>query len=236
MISNIRKITKQLWGAIVAGGLLSIIFGLATMLWPHAILSIFIYLFGIFVLVVSVVVLGRIFSNIGNDRLWWLSMLFAICGISLGLFVIVNPGVAQAFLAVLLAIYIFTQSLIDLVVASYSDDTRTRTPMIITGIVGVIFGFLVLFQPQLSTEALVWVIGLYILVHGIVTEYYAIRVRRSVKNLGKALRDTFDDLTDDIPEAEVVKSSRKSRKSASKKSTAAHTKRTSAKSRTSKRD
>ena len=108
-------------------------------------------------------------------------MLFAICGISIGVFILVNPGVAQAFLAVLMAVYIFSQSVLDLAIASYSDDKQTKTPVVIMGILGIIFGFMVLLYPKLATEALVWVIGLYVVAHGVIIEYYAIKVRRQAQ-------------------------------------------------------
>ena len=217
MISNIQSIAQKLWGTVVTGGIVSIIFGLVAMLWPHITLSFFIYLFSIFVLLVSVVVLGQAFTNIRVDRLWWLSMLFAVCGISIGLFILVNPQVAQAFLAVLLAVYIFSQSLMDLVMASYSDnaDKNTRWPIIAVGILGIIFGFVVLLYPQLATETMVWVIGLYILAHGLIVEYYAFRLRRQVKQLAQAIADDSANIEPDQPKPKR-KSSR--RKSSNKKS------------------
>lgn len=204
MISQIRKITGQLWGAIVAGGLISILFGLATMLWPHTVLSIFIYIFSAFVIIVSVVVLGRAVSEINDDRLWWLSMLFAICGISVGIYITMNPEIAQGLIAVLLAIYIFTQSLMDLIVASYTDDPQSKTPMLATGVIGVVFGFMVLFNPMLATDAMVWVIGLYILIHGVLVEYCSIRIRHSVKQVARDVHSTIDDVQGDIEEAQIV--------------------------------
>lgn len=218
MKSNIRKVTGQMWGSVVAGGLVSIIFGLTTMLWPKAILSIFIYLFSVFVLVVSVIALGRSFSNMDINRLWWLQMLVAICGISIGIFIMTNPDIAQGLIAVLLAIYIFTQSLMDLIVASYTDEPGSKTSILATGIIGIVFGFTILFQPQLSTEALVWVIGLYVLVHGILVEYYAIRVRHTIKQVANDIRDAAEDMQDDVREAEVVSKSR-GKKSGKKSST-----------------
>lgn len=213
MISKLHKLTKELWWAVVAGGAVSIIFGLVIMLWPQTTLNIFIYLFSIFVLAVSVIVLGQAFVNIKVDRLWWMSMLFAICGICIGLYIIINPNVAMGFIAVLLSVYIFCQSLMDLMVASYSDDHQAKTPVVIAGIIGIIFGFVVLFQPQLATTALVWVIGLYIFAHGVVAEYYAVKVRSCVKKISKAM---------EIPEVEVVdepvKKSKATRAKTTKKS------------------
>lgn len=224
MSSSIAKFAKGIWWGITASGLVSIVFGVAAMVAPRTVLSIFIYAFSVFILVTSAIVLGQSINSIRSDRLWWLSMLFAICGISIGLYILINPTVAQAFIAVLLAVYIFSQSLLDLIAASYSDDSKARTPVIAVGIIGVIMGFVVLFQPKLATEAMVWTIGLYILVHGLVTEYYAIKVRSEVGKVAKSFKQVTHDLAhnDKAVEAEVIET--KKPKRASKPKANGHTK------------
>lgn len=218
MLPKIKQVTKELWWAAVVSGIISIIFGIVAIAWPDRTLNAFIYLFSIFVITVAVVVLAQAFTNINVDRLWWLSMLFAICGISIGVFIMVNPDAAKAFLAVILAIYIFTQSILDLIVASYSDDSQSKTPLVAIGIIGLVFGFIVLFRPVLATNAMVWVIGLYVLAHGIFTEYYAFKVHSSVTRIAKGVSEALnidDDSTTNktsrkpAKEAKVVKKSHK---------------------------
>lgn len=177
MLTNVRKITKELWTAVVIGGLISIIFGLITMIWPRETLNIFIYLFSVFVLIVSVIILGQALSNMKIDRLWWMSMLFSLCGICMALYVIINPDIARQLIAILLAVYIFCQSFMDLIIASYADKSDTKTPMIVTGIAGIIVGFIMIFLPNSTINAITWLIGLCILAHGLVTEYYALKTR-----------------------------------------------------------
>lgn len=218
MLSKIKQVTKELWWAAVVSGIISIIFGIVAIAWPDRTLNAFIYLFSIFVIAIAVVVLAQAFTNIRVDRLWWLSMLFAICGISIGVFIMVNPDAAKAFLAVILAVYIFTQSILDLIVASYADDSKSKTPMIAIGIIGLVFGFIVLFRPVLATNAMVWVIGIYILAHGIFTEYYAFKVRSSATRIAKSVSEALN-LDDDesidkashkpVKEAKIVKKSHK---------------------------
>ena len=71
---------------------------------------------------------------------------------------------------------------------------------------GIIFGFMVLLYPRLATEAMVWVIGLYILVHGVIIEYYAIRVRQQAKQLRDAV------VTPSTGKAKKAKSTKKGKK------------------------
>lgn len=192
MLSQVKQVAKQVWWAAVIGGAVSIIFGIIAIAQPGRTLNAFIYLFSLFVIAVSVVNLAQSFADIKNNDRWWLSMIFAVCGISIGVFLMTNPEATKAFIGAIIAIYIFVQSLLDLIVASYSDDSESKSPMIAIGIIGLLFGFLVLFRPSLASEATMWVIGLYVLVHGLFTEYYAFKIRSGVKRVAKDITEALN--------------------------------------------
>lgn len=192
MFTRIKQITSELWWAFVGVGLISILFGIFTIIWPNTILNILIYLFSIFIIVVSVVIMAQSLNSMRTEPIWWLFMLMAICGISFGIFILANPTVAKGIIGVLLAIYIFIQSLTSLIVASYAEDSSTKLPMVTVGILGLIMGFAVIFEPVLASQAMIWVVGLYIAVQGVVAEYYALKLRADVKSVAAALSDAID--------------------------------------------
>ena len=218
MLAKLRKIAKSLWLLVATGGLVSIVVGLVAMIRPQLVLSVFIYLFGVLVLLISAIILGKSLLSVKKDNLWWTSMIFAVCGISIGTMVLANPIVAQAFIAAILAIYIFIQSLLGLI-ASYSEDNESKPLVTTIGIIGVILGFLVLFQPRLATTGMMWIVGIYIFAYGLVAEYYAIRTYRKTKTLRQAIRKAERGANqstktkhdpDYITEAEVVRTKAKS--------------------------
>lgn len=192
MFTRIKQITSELWWAFVGVGLISILFGIFTIIWPNTILNILIYLFSIFIIVVSVVIMAQSLNSMRTEPIWWLFMLMAICGISFGIFILANPTVAKGIIGVLLAIYIFIQSLTSLIVASYAEDSSTKLPMVTVGILGLIMGFAVIFEPVLASQAMIWVVGLYIAVQGIVAEYYALKLRADIKSVAAAFADAID--------------------------------------------
>ena len=217
MLAKLRKIAKSLWLLVATSGLVSIVVGLVAMIRPQLVLSVFIYLFGVLVLLISAIILGK--SLLKKDNLWWTSMIFAVCGISIGTMVLANPIVAQAFIAAILAIYIFIQSLLGLIATSYSEDNESKPLVTTIGIIGVILGFLVLFQPRLATTGMMWIVGIYIFAYGLVAEYYAIRTYRKTKTLRQAIRKAERGANqstktkhdpDYITEAEVVRTKAKS--------------------------
>ncbi len=48
MLAKLRKIAKSLWLLVATSGLVSIVVGLVAMIRPQLVLSVFIYLFGVF--------------------------------------------------------------------------------------------------------------------------------------------------------------------------------------------
>ena len=53
MLTKLRKIAKSLWLLVATSGLVSIVVGLVAMIRPQLVLSVFIYLFGVLVLLIS---------------------------------------------------------------------------------------------------------------------------------------------------------------------------------------
>lgn len=179
----IKKRTRQVWWLTILTGILSVAFGLTALLWPGITLTALITIFLIFVLILGVVALVESLFSIGSDPLWWLGLLFSIVSIGIGVFLISNPGVTIEVFIIFLAVFVFAQSLMDLVIASYAGENDGKWMWIVSGILGVIFGFVIVLYPEGASLAFVWVLGLYALLQGVISIVYAIRFRHDVKKL-----------------------------------------------------
>lgn len=183
IVQKAKNIARSLWWSVVISGAIGIVFGLASLLWPVVILNFFVYAFAAFALVISTIALAQSITNLKLDPLWWLSSLLSLCGICLGIYIFFNPDNMHSFLGILLAVFIFVQALLDLIMASYAEASNDKTITVFLGIVGLIAGFIVLLNPGLAAAATVWIIGAYILVHGIMIEIYAFRIKDNMRML-----------------------------------------------------
>lgn len=183
----VRAKAQNIWWAVVSTGVIAIIFGLMTIIWPRITLGILILIFGICVIVAGIVNLIKALDNIKTDRLWWLTLVFSLICIGLGIYLLVYPPATIALFVILLAIFLFAQSFFDFVVASYSEGSD-KWLWVVTGLVGVVFGFVILFNPAVASLAFVWALGAYALVHGAVSLFYAFRIRAKVKKTLKAIK------------------------------------------------
>ena len=181
MFDKKLSITKEIWWLVLVTGIVTTLFGFVALFWPKLTLATLVYLYAIFVVLIGAFSLFQALSSIKKEPLWWLMTLFALFNIGIGVFLLRNPLITAAIFVALLAVFIFVQSIIDLVVASYSGKGDGRWLWVLTGIFGIAMGFVVLFYPLAATVAFVWALGLYALVHGIVAIAFAIQTRKLVK-------------------------------------------------------
>jgi uncharacterized membrane protein HdeD (DUF308 family) len=181
MFDKSKKITKEVWWTLMLTGVVSAVFGLITLFWPKLTFVTFVYMYAIFAIIAGAIGLFEAVSNIKKDRLWWLALLFALLNLGIGVFLLRNPAVTAVLVVLFVAIFMFVQSIIDLVVASYIDKGQDRWLWIVSGILGLIAGVVVLVYPLAATVAFVWVLGLYALIHGVSAVAYALRVRGDKK-------------------------------------------------------
>ncbi|MFV0485512.1 MAG: HdeD family acid-resistance protein [Candidatus Saccharimonadales bacterium] len=183
---QIKKLTKKIWNSIIIGGVVSIVFGLLAMIWTGITLDALVVVFGIFMVVMGIVWLMESLTSIKSDPLWWLGLLFAILAGAGGVYLLCNPTMLIGIFIVLLAIYVFVQSLIDLIIASYTENTSDKLMWIILGLLGIAFGIIVVVHPAEASFAFIWVLGLYALIRGTLSILFAIRARKYLKKATKS--------------------------------------------------
>ena len=185
MFDKTKKITKEVWWLLVLTGIVSIVFGFVALFWPKLTFATFVYLYAIFVVMAGAIGLFEAVSNIKKDSLWWLALLLSLVNLGVGVFLLRNPAVAATLLVLFVAIFVFMQAIFDLAVASYLGKKDNQWLWIVSSVLGLFAGVVILAYPLQTTVAFVWVLGLYSLVHGIVSVAYALQIRGELKKLFK---------------------------------------------------
>ena len=183
MFDKTKKLTKQIWWVILLTGVAGILFGALTLFLPGITLVTLIYMLAIFVVISGAIGLFEAISNIKKDRLWWLTLVFALVGISVGVYLARNPMTTASIFVILVSLLILVRSIFDLVVASYMDKKDGRWLWIIPGILGIIAAGAIVLYPVAASLAFIWVLGLYALIHGVMTVGFAVQIRKDVKKL-----------------------------------------------------
>lgn len=158
----------DLWWLGVVAGVVTILFGIAALFWPGLTLVTFIYLFSAYVLVWGVVSLIKSFTRLDSlTGTWWLSFLFGILAIGVGIYLVRHPGTSFATLILLTGFTFIIRGIFDVLDGLFGGRTGGGKAMaVIAGVIGVVAGVFVLMQPVSGGIAYVWILGLYALIFG----------------------------------------------------------------------
>src|SRR5690349_9035427 len=148
-------------------GLAAILFGILTLVWPKLSLTALVFLFGVFAVVSGITAVAAALRNT-DEQGWGLLLLEGILGILAGVIALVWPGItALAFLYLLAAWAILTGILEFVAPLSFPMSGGRAVLMVLTGVLSVIFGVLIAAQPAAGLLAVVWLIGVYAIVFGV---------------------------------------------------------------------
>lgn len=120
------------------------------------------------------------------DRLaehWWLVLLRGIAAIVFGALAMVAPGSALLVLLVLFGAYAFCDGVIALSVAFAGNDEGTPTWwLVVIGALGMFAGIVTFGWPDLTGAVLMFTIGGWALLAGVVQIMGAIELRKEIRN------------------------------------------------------
>ncbi len=169
---------KLNWWLLALRGLVAVLFGVLAFMWPGATLITLVWLFGAFALVngiLSLVLAAK--TPKGYPKVG--SLIFGgLLGILAGLLAFVMPGITALSLLILIAAWAIVTGIMELVAAvRLRKIINNEWLLVLAGIASVVFGVILLFQPAAGALALIWLIGAWAFVFGILLMILAFRMR-----------------------------------------------------------
>ena len=148
-------------------GIAAVLFGIITLVWPKLTLSTLVFVFGIFAVVSGITAVAAALRNT-REQGWGLLLFEGIVGILAGVVALVWPGItALAFLYLLVA-WAILSGIVELVAPlSFPMSGGRAVLMVLAGLVSIVFGILIAAQPSSGLLAVVWLIGVYAIVYGV---------------------------------------------------------------------
>jgi uncharacterized membrane protein HdeD (DUF308 family) len=148
-------------------GLAAILFGVLALVWPGLTLAVLVYLFGFFALISGIAAVAAALRN--REMHGWGALLFeGILGILAGVVALIWPGItALAFLYLLAAWAIITGILQLIAPLAFPMSVGRGVLTALSGVLSIVFGVLIAAQPASGLLTVVWLIGIYAIVVGI---------------------------------------------------------------------
>ena len=174
------------WWVLALRGVVGILFGIGAFVWPGATLAALILVFGAYVFVDGIfAVVAGIGMRRQMDR-WWLIVLEGAAGIILGLLTFRSPDTTALVLVTFIAAWSIVTGIFEIATAvRLRKLIANEWLLILSGIVSIIFGALLIAQPGAGAISIVWLLGAYALIFGILTLMLALRVRGMRDTIGR---------------------------------------------------
>ena len=173
------------WWLVALRGVIGILFGIGAFIWPESTLAALVLLFGAYVFVDGIFAL---IAGIGMRRqlsLWWLVVLEGVAGIILGLLTFRSPDTTALVLLTLIAAWSIVSGIFEIATAlRLRKLIANEWLLILSGVVSIIFGILLIAQPGAGAISIVWLLGAYALLFGILTLMLAFRLRGMRDTIG----------------------------------------------------
>lgn len=178
-------VVSKYWWSLALRGFFAVLFGLVALFWPGLTFAVLVFFFGVFALVDGAFAIGSAISAARVHKQWWLFLLEGVVGITVGMVTFFWPNITALMLFYLVVIWALVTGLFELI-ASFSVAWETADKVIlgVAGVLSMVIGVLLLAYPAGGIMAVIWLIGIYALVFGVMLIVLGFKMR----SLGK---DTF---------------------------------------------
>lgn len=166
------------WWIFLLRGLCAVVFGVMAFAWPGMTLAILVVVYGIYAIADGITALGvGIVGGLDGAR-WWQMILVGILSIAAGIVAFVWPAITAIALLAIIATWAIIRGVVQIFAAiRLRAVIENEWLLILSGACSLIFGALMIARPQSGALAVIWVIGMYAVIIGVVEIALSLRLR-----------------------------------------------------------
>jgi uncharacterized membrane protein HdeD (DUF308 family) len=165
-------------------GLIAILFGILALARPGTTVAALVYLFGAFVLIDGLFAIGAS-ANVAEMRgRWWPILLVGLLGVAIGILSFVHPAVTAAGLVYYIAAWAIITGVLEVIAAFRLRKVIEGEWMLaVSGLLSIAFGILIAARPGVGLLSIIWLIGAYAIIFGVLELGLAFRLRGAGERL-----------------------------------------------------
>jgi uncharacterized membrane protein HdeD (DUF308 family) len=173
------------WVWVALRGVVAILFGIVAFVLPGLTFLVLVIWFGAYAFVDGIfTVIAGFMNRAKNDR-WWVMLLEGILGIVVGILTFFQPGITGAALVFVIAAWAIITGVLEIIAAiRLRQEIQGEFWLALTGVLSVLAGIGMFLFPDTGAVALVWIIGAYALLFGIMLLALAFRLRGMKDRMG----------------------------------------------------
>lgn len=166
------------WWALVLRGIVAILFGVMAFAWPGLTLEALVLLFGAYAFVDGAFAVAAALSGRTGGTPWWAMLLEGLIGIAAGIATVAWPGLTALALLYMIAGWAVATGVLQIVAAiRLRREIEGEWALILSGVLSVLLGVGLAIMPGAGALAVVWYIGAYAIVSGVLLIALGIRLR-----------------------------------------------------------
>ncbi len=183
-------ILSRYWWVILIRGVLAILFGILVFAWPGISLLSLVFLFGLYALADGIASIVTAIGGRQEQENWWVLLLLGLAGVALGILTFLNPGITALVLLFYIGAWAIITGVLQIVAAiRLRKEIEGEFWLALAGAASVALGLLLFARPGSGALAVLWIIGAYALVFGVVLVILAFKARGFVKDVRAATAD-----------------------------------------------
>lgn len=170
------------WWVLLLNGICAIIFGIIAFTWPHITLLVLAIVYGIYSLVDGITMISAVFARNKRGESWGHLLFHGIISIVAGLIALLWPAITAIALLIVIAIWAIIRGISEILTAIRLRKFITNEWLLVLGgVISILFGLLLFARPRVGALSVVWLIGLFAIVHGIILIAFSFKLH----NLGR---------------------------------------------------
>jgi uncharacterized membrane protein HdeD (DUF308 family) len=168
------------WWLVLLRGLASIVFGILAFVWPGLTLVALIFLWGAYALVDGAIALWAAISGKAGAIAprWWLAVV-GIVGLLAGVVAFGSPGLTALVLLMFIAGWAVVIGVLEIWGAiQLRKEIDGEWWLVLSGLLSIAFGVFLFARPGQGALALIWVIGVFAILHGCTLIALSLRLKK----------------------------------------------------------
>lgn len=181
---DLAAVLARNWWVLLLRGLLAILFGFVSFAAPGLSVAALVLLFGGFCLADGLMAAWTALSNNRQKENGWLLLIGGLLGIGVGLLTIFQPALTGLALLFYIAVWAIATGVVQVLTAiRLRQEIENEWMLVLAGLCSVAFGALLMARPGAGALAVLWLIGSYAIVFGVLLVVLALRVRSVARRI-----------------------------------------------------
>jgi uncharacterized membrane protein HdeD (DUF308 family) len=165
------------WGWIFTFGIITLLAGLAAVVWPGKTVIIVGYLFGIQIFVAGIFRMVYSLGDHGEEHRI-LQFILGLFSMIVGVVLVRHLYLSLGVIVLLLGVYWIVTGIMDVFGGIFAKDLPHKGWTIATGVLAFIAGMVVLGDPGISLVTLAWILGIWLMVYGVMLIVGSMQVKK----------------------------------------------------------